>query len=54
MGKTYKCVWTDNGIVKVARGSGYEIKENGTTTLIIFYGERGELIINAQNLISIS
>lgn len=54
MGKTYKLVWRDGGIVKVARGSGYEIKENGDSTLIVFEGDRGQLVINARNLISIS
>ncbi len=47
-------VWRDEGIVKVARGSGYEIKENGDSALIIFKGERGPVVINARHLISIS
>lgn len=54
MGKVFKLVWRDGDIVKVARGSGYEIKENGDATLIIFKGEYGDLVINARNLISIS
>lgn len=54
MGKEYKMVWRDGSMVKVARGSGYEIKENGDSTLIVFDGDLGQLVINARQLISIS
>ncbi len=52
--KEYKMVWRDGDVTKVARGSGYEIKENGNSTLIVFDGERGPIVINALHLISIA
>lgn len=52
--KEYKMVWRDGAMTKVARGSGYEFKENGDSTLIIFDGERGPIVINAIHLISIT